>query len=118
MGMTDAFITVKNPADPSKEYTNMYLVDSGATFTVVPGDELRKIGVKPTREESFSLVDGKVIKRKIGNVLFEYEGVEGAAPVIFGEKDDAKLLGAFTLEALGLVLDPLKRTLHKAHLRM
>jgi len=31
--------------------------------------------------------------------------------VIFGEPGDAVLLGAFTLEALGLCLDPLKREL-------
>ena len=35
----------------------------------------------------------------------------GVADVIFGEKGDHELLGAFTLEALGLVLDPLKREL-------
>jgi len=37
---------------------------------------------------------------------------------LFGEKGDSLLLGAFTLEALGLTLDPLKRTLHKALLRL
>jgi hypothetical protein len=33
------------------------------------------------------------------------------ADVIFGEPDDNVLLGAFTLESLGLVLDPLRREL-------
>jgi hypothetical protein len=32
--------------------------------------------------------------------------------VIFGEPGDSTLLGALTLEALGLVLDPLKRDLN------
>ena len=31
--------------------------------------------------------------------------------MIFGEEGDSSLLGAFTLEALGLTLDPLKREL-------
>ncbi len=35
----------------------------------------------------------------------------GGADVVFGEEGDYKLLGTFTLEALGLVLDPLKREL-------
>ena len=35
----------------------------------------------------------------------------GGADVIFGEKGDSILLGAFTLEALGMTLDPLKREL-------
>jgi len=35
----------------------------------------------------------------------------GGADVIFGQEDDSTLLGVLTLEALGLVLDPLKRQL-------
>ena len=38
-------------------------------------------------------------------------GHSGPAPVIFGEKGDEPLLGATTLESLGLVLDPFKRRL-------
>ena len=33
------------------------------------------------------------------------------ADVIFGQEGDSMLLGAFTLESLGLVLDPLRREL-------
>jgi len=35
----------------------------------------------------------------------------GGADVIFGEEGDSRLLGSFTLEALGLSLDPLRREL-------
>ena len=35
----------------------------------------------------------------------------GGDDVIFGEDKDSVLLGVFTLEALGLVLDPLRREL-------
>jgi hypothetical protein len=35
----------------------------------------------------------------------------GGADVIFGEEGDSTLLGAFTLEALSLSLDPLRRVL-------
>jgi hypothetical protein len=35
----------------------------------------------------------------------------GGTDVIFGEEGDSVLLGAFTLEALSLVLDPLRREL-------
>ena len=35
----------------------------------------------------------------------------GVADVIFGEEGDSTLQGAFTLEALGLSLDPLRREL-------
>jgi hypothetical protein len=39
------------------------------------------------------------------------EDAEGASPVIFGEKGDSTLLGMVSLEALGYILDPLRREL-------
>ena len=46
-----------------------------------------------------------------GIALFKYADKVGGADVIFGEADESTQLGAFTLEALGLMLDPLKREL-------
>ncbi len=43
--------------------------------------------------------------------IFKYKDEVGGADVIFGEPGDSALLGAFTLEALGLALDPLRREL-------
>ncbi|MEK7165599.1 MAG: aspartyl protease family protein [Patescibacteria group bacterium] len=118
MGMTNVLLTIKNPQRPKSSYSGTFLVDSGATYTVVPEIVLQKLGIKPDREESFVLADGKIIKRMVSSALYEYQGIRGAAPVLFGEKDDSNLLGVFTLEALGLTLDPLKRKLHKALLRL
>jgi len=118
MGMTQVKLKIKNPKAPSKTFEGNFLVDSGATYTVVPTKTLEKIGLKPQREEEFSLADGTIIKREVGSAVFEYEGIEAAAPILFGKRGDALLLGAFTLEALGLTLDPLKRKLNKALLRM
>lgn len=118
MGTTVVNLKVKNPQNPSKFYEGEFLVDSGATFTVVPTTILAKLGIKPQGRESFVLADGKIIARKVGNALYEYQGVERAAPVLFGQRGDSLLLGIFTLEALGMSLDPLKRKLYKATLRI
>ena len=118
MGMTQVNLKVKNPSNPAKVFEGEFLVDSGATYTVVPETTLRKLGIKPQREETFSLADGRLIKRQVGSALYEFEGTEAAAPILFGKKGDNLLLGAFTLEALGLTLDPLNRKLYKAILRM
>jgi len=118
MGITKVDLKVKNPKNPKKIFNGKFLVDSGATYTVVPADVLNKLGIKPQGIEEFVLADGKIIKRKVGNALYEFQGIERAAPVLFGEKGDTLLLGIFTLEALGLTLDPLKRNLYKATLRL
>ncbi len=118
MGMTSVKLRVMNLSDRNRGYSGDFLVDSGATYTVLPTDELKKLGIEPEREEQFSLADGRIIKRMLGNALFEYNGIVGASPVMFGEMDDTPLLGAYTLESLGLNFDPLKRAIYKAQLRM
>lgn len=118
MGMTQVALKVKNPQDPSRVFEGEFLVDSGATYTVVPAKILKKLGIKPQWEETFSLADGRLIKREVGSALYEFEGRESAAPILFGKRGDSLLLGTFTLEALGFTLDPLKRKLYKALLRM
>jgi predicted aspartyl protease len=87
------------------------LIDSGAIYSVVPTAILEKLGIKVLSEQEFRLTDGTKIKRKKGGALFKYGNSIGVADVIFGEEGDSVLLGAFTLEALGLALDPLKREL-------
>lgn len=118
MGLTDVRLRIENLRDSKKAYEGKFLVDSGASFTVVNKDILRKLGIKPEREEEFDLADGKTIKREVGSAMYEFEGIKGATPILFGEPGDANLLGAFTLEALGLSLDPLKRRVYKATLRL
>ena len=118
MGLTDIAATVFNPGDRRKQAQVTFLVDSGASYTALPVEVVRLLGLKPSFEQTFSLADGTRIKRKIGNALVKLEGKEVATPVILGQKGDEALLGVLTLEGLGLVLDPLKRELRQAHLRM
>jgi len=111
MGLTFVQIEVGNPANPEVTKPVEFLVDSGAIYSVVPTPILDELGIKPLAEEEFVLANGEKIVRKKGIALFKYAGKIGGADVIFGETDDSTLLGAFTLEALGLMLDPLKRQL-------
>ncbi|MGH9444627.1 MAG: hypothetical protein ACRD3O_02685 [Terriglobia bacterium] len=62
-------------------------------------------------QEEFRLAGGSKIVRKKGVAVFKRGERAGGAGVIFGEDGDSTLLGAFTLEALGLSLDPLRREL-------
>lgn len=111
MGMTVLEIEVGNPARPEVTEKVEFLIDSGAIYSVVPTPILKKLGIKPLTEQEFRLADGTKIIRKKGIALFKYGDKIGGADVVFGEKGDSVLLGTFTLEALGLALDPLKREL-------
>jgi clan AA aspartic protease len=111
MGLTVLEVEIANPAQPEVTKSVEFLIDSGAIYSVVPAKILEDLGIKPLTEQSFRLADGSKITRKKGGAVFKYGHHIGVADVIFGEENDSLLLGAFTLEALGLALDPLKREL-------
>ena len=111
MGLTVLEIEVGNPANPEVREKVEFLIDSGAIYSVVPTPILERLGIRPLAEQEFRLADGTKIVRKKGIALFKYGERIGGADVIFGEEGDSVLLGSFTLEALGLVLDPLRREL-------
>lgn len=116
MGLTSVLVRISNPADVSRGIEAEMLVDSGAIFSVVPRDELEILGIAPEKSERFSLADGTSVTRQVGIARFEVAGCTGGAPVIFGEPGDAWLLGALSLESLGLLLDPFRRELRPMRL--
>ena len=102
-------LEVGNPANPDTTLEIEFLLDSGAVYSVVPLPVLEKLGIRPVSEETFRLEDGSEHIRNKGFAFFKYKNRAGCADVIFGEEGDCCILGNFTLEALGLSLDPLKR---------
>lgn len=89
-----------------------FLVDSGAAYTVLPLKVWKKLRLKPLEKLRFALADATTIERNVSEVWFEYQGRGRTTLVVLGEENDESLLGALTLEALGLVLNPFTRSLH------
>lgn len=88
-----------------------FLVDSGASYTLLPEKAWKALGLKPKRKMSFTLADGTKVERTISECRISLPQGEGHTPVILGEPGDEPLLGAITLEILGLVLNPFNRSL-------
>jgi len=87
------------------------IVDTGATYTVLPTKMLEKLGVEVLRMARLRLADNRVIERPVGEIGIEIEKHRaGATPVVFGE-EDVYLLGAVTMEQLGLAPDPIEKRL-------
>lgn len=118
MRITTAILRVREHRKSTRFADVEFLIDSGAVYSLVPGKTLDEMGIEPYKEMSFSLADGTSIKRKISSAYFEYQGEGGPAPVVYGEEGDTALLGATTLESIGLVLNPFTRTLHPMRLLM
>ncbi|MFH0939338.1 MAG: aspartyl protease family protein [Planctomycetota bacterium] len=94
-----------------KQENVKFLVDSGATYSLLPKAVWESIELKPKRKLSFTLADGTMIERSVSEAFVIFPQGEAHTPVILGEENDEALLGVVTLEILGLVLNPFDRTL-------
>jgi clan AA aspartic protease len=84
------------------------LVDTGATYTVLPSALLRRLGVTPHTQAPFVLADGSEVERDVGRTWVRLDSREEYTLVVFG---DEALLGAVTLEEFRLVPDPVSQRL-------
>jgi predicted aspartyl protease len=87
------------------------LVDTGATFSVLPRDLLTRTGVKAVQQRQILTIDRKLLKRDLGYVGIEVAGCQVWSPVLFGEPEDHAVLGAVTMEIAGLIVDPERKEL-------
>jgi len=109
MGITYIKGMVTGPT--GKRETVQFLVDSGATYTLLPEEVWKAIGLIPKRTIVFTLADGTTVERKVSECHIALPEGEGHTPVILGEPRDEALLGVVTLEILGLILNPFTREL-------
>ena len=49
MGATHVTVLIRNPADPDRTWEGLFLVDTGATDSLVPRPHLESIGLKARR---------------------------------------------------------------------
>jgi predicted aspartyl protease len=112
MGLTFIEGAVRVPGRRQRARRVRFLVDSGAVYSVLRRTDWQALGLKPEREAEFVLADGTALTRGVSECTFEIEGRRATSPVVLGDTEDEALLGAVTLETLGLMLNPLNRTLH------
>ncbi len=93
-----------------------FLVDAGAIFSVMPAKALRKLGIKTMDREEFTLADGTRQEYPVGEATFEFGGKTGTSKVVFAPDNVTPLLGALTLETLGLMVNPVTRELRPMRL--
>ncbi len=72
MGLTHVRVTVGNPGNGQRTVDVNCLVDSGAVYSLIPGDVLDSLGIQGHSEREFILANGEVITRRLGTATFEY----------------------------------------------
>ena len=113
MGATQVTVAVSNPADSTRRWEGVFLVDTGATDCLVPAKHLRAIGIPPESKRVYELADGSEITLEVGIARIEFMGEVVGATVIFGDDDAEPLLGVTPLESVGIEVDPKNQRLKR-----
>ena len=113
MGATHVTVRITNPADPERFWEGLFLVDTGATDSLVPREHLEAIGLKPKGRRIRRLADGRelILDATIAEIEFMGEIVGGT--IIFGEPDAEPLLGLTALASVGIEVDPVSQRLKR-----
>ena len=110
MGIFRVTIEVGDPAGASYREVSA-LVDTGASYSQILDSILRALGVVPDSRRTFRVADGREVERDVGETRVRLNGSSRMTVVVFGAEDSEAVLGAVTLEELGLAVDPLNRRL-------
>ena len=111
MGTFSIEATVANLADPVLRATLPLLVDTGATYTTLPGEIVDAIGAAALGTRRVRLVDGRIEEWPVAVIHIAVEGHQGPTFCLLGPRGGPALLGAVTLDEFGLAVDPAGRRL-------
>ena len=113
MGATHVTVTIRNPAEPDRTWEGLFLVDTGATDSLVPRPHLEAIGLEPRGKRIYELADGSELRLDITVAEIEFMGEIVGGTIIYGEPDVEPLLGVTALESVGIEIDPLNQRLKR-----
>ncbi|MDE3096406.1 MAG: retroviral-like aspartic protease family protein [Chloroflexota bacterium] len=110
MGTFNVTIHAGDPARTRFEPVEA-LVDTGASYTMLPAALLRRLDVPGMGRRPFVLASGGLRTKEVGQTWIRIDGREVMTVVVFGDDGGPALLGAVTLEEFGLDVDPLGQKL-------
>jgi clan AA aspartic protease len=111
MGTFSVRANLTSPEHPERRLALDLLVDTGATWTMLPDETVRQLGVTTTRQRAVTLANGERVTYPAGQVSIQLNGEEGITVFLAGPPGCLPLLGAVTLEEFGLAPDPIRKTL-------
>ncbi len=111
VGLFKSKLAVWNPATPSRVEELELLVDTGASYSWFLRHRLETLGIRPTGKMQFRTIDGRILEREVAPVFVRTNGHVGGDTIVMAETGDAEVLGAHTLESLGLAVDPVQKKL-------
>lgn len=111
MGTFSVSAGLADPQHPGHRVTLDLLVDTGATWTMLPAEVVAQLGLTAARQRSVTLANGERVTYPAGQAAIQLNGEEVITVFLAGPSGCLALLGAVTLEEFGLAPDPVRKTL-------
>ena len=113
MGATYVTVRITNPAEPDRFWEDLFLVDTGATDSLVPRPQLEAIGLVPKGSRVYERADGSDLVLDVTTADIEFMGEIVGGTIIFGDAGAEPLLGVTALESVGIEVDPRNQRLKR-----
>jgi clan AA aspartic protease len=111
MGLFNVPVTLMNPDDPQRSMRVALLVDTGSTYMLLPPEIVGALGLPIREERPAQLASGERVLYGVGEVRVSLDDREFFSVFVAGPAGCPALLGAVTLEAFGLAVDPVNERL-------
>ena len=104
-------VELAHPQSPERRLRLELLVDTGATWTLLPAEVVNELGLAPSWQRTVTLANGERVTYHSGQVLIKLNDEDLITVFLAGPPGCLPLLGAVTLEQCGVAPDPVRRTL-------
>lgn len=111
MGTFAVRATLANPDRPERRLALDLVVDTGATYTLLPAEIVERLELATPRHRTVTLASGERVAYGVGQVTIDLNGEAWPTMFLAGPPGCPALLGAMTLEGFGLAPDPVNKRL-------
>jgi len=118
LGMGHVYVDVEiaNPERAGLSIRRRALINTGATYTVVPRSVYNELGLKTIGSKPVRTATGSDML-DVSYSMISIGGKSGVSTILVSDKPGQILIGVVTLEILGLTVDPTTRQLKEVEAR-
>ena len=111
MGTFSVKMRVWNPAQPGGVEELDAFVDTGAAFSWISRSRLQRLGVTAFRRMGLRKIEGRLLERDMATVYISTDKYSVPDVVVMAEEGEMEVMGAHTIEGLGMAADPVQKRL-------
>jgi clan AA aspartic protease len=113
MGLTHVTVRLEPLTRTGAAWEADFLVDTGAIDCMAPADALAGIGISEEGRNIYQLANGVLEEYPFGFARVSFMGSDTVSKVVLGPSGIEPILGVVALESVGIVVDPVSKTLRQ-----